>query len=100
MRVLRMAMVPTAMAPRAIAPMASAPTEAALPECRVHASAPKRQASASSRWARDALYDRQASVLSAMRPSRRKRGHADDVRVAAQHQGVGNDVAFHHMHGV
>jgi hypothetical protein len=44
----------------------------------------------SSRWAH-ALSDRQASVLSPMRPSRRKRGHADDVRVAAQHQCVGDD---------
>src|SRR6202011_3112362 len=70
----------------------SAPSEAAPPECRVtHASAPKRQASAPSRWAQDALYDRQAYVVSALRPSRRKRGHADDVRVAAQHHGVGND---------
>src|SRR6202011_1416033 len=84
MRVLRMAMVPAVRAPSTTAPMASAPTEAAPPECRVTARVRTEApgvgiVSLGSGFS----YDRQASVLSAMRPSRRKRGHADDVRVAA-----------------
>jgi hypothetical protein len=87
-----MATAPTDITRGPRCPWQSAPSETAPPECRVtHASAPKRQASASSRWAQDALSDRQAYVVSALRPSRRKRGHADDVRVAAQHQCVGDD---------
>src|SRR3984893_1512642 len=87
-----MATAPTVMTRGPRCTWQSAPSEAAPPECRVtHASAPKRQASAPSRWAQDALSDRQAYVVSALRPSRRKRGHADDVRVSAQHQCVGDD---------
>ena len=76
--------------PRATASMTRAPTEATPPECHVPARVRTEAPGVSPRWAH-ALSDRQASVLSPMRPSRRKRGHADDVRVAAQHKCVGDD---------